>query len=277
MSMNADHLSCKDENGSIIFEDTSFSIGNGSRTAVLSEDLFAASILCHSISGILPRTHPVYRLAGNVRIGREDLFSLTIQARVNRITYVPEHSELLLSGVKDSVFGEVALSLELRGHEPEAIGAAVDTTLKNLGIDSLRERSPEELSGGERQKVALASVFVSQPEILVLDNPSLYLDGEGIRSLISIIRDYRGTVIISDPNPLLWAAVVDGFLLMVRNRFIPCGMKEFIDKALSAHSAIELPPWLDTLNRLRGKNIPVDLPASTVAADSIAILSGVVR
>lgn len=71
---------------------------------------------------------------------------------------------------------EVAFNLENRGTHPTVIRQAVQRILHNNGLWSRKDNSPHDLSGGERQKLALADWLVSQPQILILDEPTAFLD-----------------------------------------------------------------------------------------------------
>lgn len=95
---------------------------------------------------------------------------------------------------------EIAFALENLGVAPSEIDARVTEVLRRFGAGHLRKRMTAELSGGEKQRVALASVMVFRPPILVLDEPDSYLDEPGKRALEEELREIRSqtpnTVII---------------------------------------------------------------------------------
>jgi energy-coupling factor transporter ATP-binding protein EcfA2 len=277
MKIDVRHLHCYDENDALLFGDSTFSIESGQKIAIVTKNSFTASLLCHALGGIQSRIHPAFRLSGSVFLQNMDILTMDIHERIKLITYVPPDSDLLLSGVKDTVFGEVALSLELRGIPRVDIMSKVTDTLNEFGIFHLSDRNPDELSGGERHKVSLATIFVSHPSTLILDNPSLYLDGSGLRALIKIIRNYPGTVIISDPNPLLWGAVASGFICQTNRSFHYVESTSLVESILTGSWEIESPPWLDVLGRLRKHGINTPTLNSTNAADGTAIIRELMR
>jgi energy-coupling factor transporter ATP-binding protein EcfA2 len=274
MKFDAINLSCFDESNAPLFGDSTFSIPPGGKVAIVIENSFIASLLCNALGGILARIHPAYRLTGSVLIDGTDILHMDIHERIKLVTYVPPESELLLSGVKDTVFAEVALGLELRGLPVDEIFQRVTDMLKKLQIDHLSERNPDELSGGERHKVSLATVFVTRPSTLILDNPGLFLDGPGLRSLIRILRNYTGTVIISDPNPLLWGAVATGFILGGNQSFYYAEPDVVTGRIITGNWASESPPWLDVLKKLKETDYGVPIPGSTGITDAVRALRG---
>ena len=89
-----------------------------------------------------------------------------------KIGYVFQNPFTQISGVKETVFEEVAYGLENFGVPVEEIVERVEAIMKLTHIDSLAEKNPLELSGGQMQRVALASVLVLEPDILIIDQPA---------------------------------------------------------------------------------------------------------
>ena len=88
-----------------------------------------------------------------------------------------------------SVEADIAFPLENLGLPREEIRDRVEWALKLLGIEELRKRSPFELSAGQKQKVAIASVLAMKPKILLLDEPTSSLDPVSAKNLIDAIID----------------------------------------------------------------------------------------
>ena len=101
-----------------------------------------------------------------------------------------------------SVEADIAFPLENLGLPREEIRERVDWALKLLKIEELRSRSPFELSAGQKQKVAIASVLAMKPKILLLDEPTSSLDPVSAKNLIDAIielnRKHRLTILISE-------------------------------------------------------------------------------
>lgn len=101
-----------------------------------------------------------------------------------------------------SVEADIAFALENIALPREEIRERVDWTIKVLGIEDLRERSPIELSSGQKQKVAIASILAMKPKIMLLDEPTSSLDPVSAKQLIELIaelnRIYGLTIVITE-------------------------------------------------------------------------------
>lgn len=109
-----------------------------------------------------------------------------------RIGFVFQNPDVQL--FNPSVFDEVAFGpLQLRWPRAQ-IRDRVDAMLDSMGISHLRDRAPHRLSGGEKKRVALASVLVTDPEVLLLDEPSAALDPLSQAQIIALLRSWRNGV-----------------------------------------------------------------------------------
>jgi energy-coupling factor transport system ATP-binding protein len=125
---------------------------------------------------------------------------------------------------------DVAFGLEVLCTPARVIEEKVDAVLAHLGITHLRRRMPHLMSGGEQQMSALAGVLVLDPEILVLDEPTAYLDPEARLSVMTSMRHLaeQGKVIIWITHDMKEAASADRVILMDRGRVAMQGVPEEI-------------------------------------------------
>jgi energy-coupling factor transport system ATP-binding protein len=125
----------------------------------------------------------------------------------------PENQLFALSVEKDVAFG-----LENLGIPREEMRKKVDWAMNQTGIYDLRERSPHEISGGQQQRVAIASVLAMEPEIIVLDEPTSFLDplsAEKIFEVIYALNKKQGiTVILVEHRLDLTAKYTDHLIVM---------------------------------------------------------------
>ncbi len=84
---------------------------------------------------------------------------------------------------------DVAFGLENLGVPRHEIRERVDWALQMTGIEDLRERAPHELSGGQQQRVAIACVLAMQPDVMVLDEPTSFLDPLGAQKIFEVISE----------------------------------------------------------------------------------------
>jgi energy-coupling factor transport system ATP-binding protein len=125
----------------------------------------------------------------------------------------PENQLFALSIEKDVAFG-----LENLGVPREEIRKRVDWALMQTGIYDLRERSPHEVSGGQQQRVAIAAVLAMQPEIIVLDEPTSFLDPLSAERIFEVIHELNKklgiTVVLVEHRLDLTAKYADHIIIM---------------------------------------------------------------
>jgi energy-coupling factor transporter ATPase len=149
------------------------------------------------VAGLKVSEHPIYELAKHVGLVFQN----------------PENQLFALSVEKDVAFG-----LENLGVPREEMRKRVDWALELTGIYDLRDRPPHELSGGQQQRAAIASVLAMQPEVMVLDEPTSFLDPLSAKKIFDVIYDLnrklRITVILVEHRLDLTAAYVDHIIIM---------------------------------------------------------------
>lgn len=125
-----------------------------------------------------------------------------------------------------TVFDELAFGPLQLGWPRERILAAIDEMAARLGIAHLRTRSPHRLSGGEKKRVALASVLIMAPEVLLLDEPTTALDPEsqgGIIRFLAGARDTTQTVVTATHDLHLVEAIADHVIVLAAGKIAAQG------------------------------------------------------
>ena len=178
-----------------------------------------------------------------------------------KIGYVFQNPFTQISGVKDTVFEEVAYGLENFGVPTEEIERRVVEVMKMTDIEALAMKSPFDLSGGQMQRVALASVIVLEPDILIIDEPTSQLDPEGTESVFAIIKTLKEkekTIILVEHKIDLIAEYADEVLVFQGGQVIASGDK---GKILSDMSLLErgasLPQVAVLGSMLRERGLPI--------------------
>lgn len=119
---------------------------------------------------------------------RHDDFALSFRRQVALVFQNPD-----IQLFNPTVFDEVAFGPLQMGWSSADVVARVNDTLGVMGISQLRDRAPYRLSGGEKKRVALASVIVLDPEVLLLDEPTSMLDPRSQSQLIDLIENWKGS------------------------------------------------------------------------------------
>jgi energy-coupling factor transporter ATPase len=149
------------------------------------------------VAGLKVPEHPTYELAKHVGLVFQN----------------PENQLFALSVEKDVAFG-----LENLGVSREEMRKRVDWALELTGISDLRDRPPHELSGGQQQRAAIASVLAMQPEVMVLDEPTSFLDPLSAKKIFDVIYDLNRklemTIILVEHRLDLTAAYTDHIIIM---------------------------------------------------------------
>ena len=178
-----------------------------------------------------------------------------------KIGYVFQNPFTQISGVKETVFEEVAYGLENFGVPVEEIERRVVEVMQMTDIEALAEKNPFDLSGGQMQRVALASVIVLEPDILIIDEPTSQLDPEGTESVFAIIKalkEKRKTIILVEHKIDLIAEYADEVLVFKEGRMIAAGDKQEILSDLSLlEQGAALPQVAILGSRLKEKGLPI--------------------
>ncbi len=144
-----------------------------------------------------------------------------------RIGMVFQHPEDQF--IEDTVYGELRFGLDNIKLPQKIIKLRTDSILENFGLAPLRDRHPLTLSGGERRRLALASVIAMEPEYLILDEPFMELDYPGIKDLLSILVTlHKGglgmCIVTHDVGKIL--AHSDRLVIMKEGRVVSAGPSE---------------------------------------------------
>jgi energy-coupling factor transport system ATP-binding protein len=145
-----------------------------------------------------------------------------------------------ISGVRDTVLAEIRFTLENLQNVPPNADQRIRALLGQLGIEHLANRKPTSLSGGETQRVALATMLIAHPPVLLLDEPTTALDYGAQDKLRRIIRSLKGsvTVIVTDTHLDFGLAAADDIAIVDHGRNIIQGPPPVILSRLGELTAL---------------------------------------
>lgn len=164
------------------------------------------STLLRTLNGLVPHFHGG-RWAGSARVGSLDVIETATARLAREVAFVFQDPER--QAVAATVEAEVAFGLENLGVTAEEIPGRVGEALERAGAGHLRGRRLAQVSGGERQRVAVAAALASRPRLLVLDEPTSQLDPAGASLVFEACRRVAaaGTaVVVAEHRPWLFPA-----------------------------------------------------------------------
>lgn len=181
-----------------IFENVSFSLDSGESLAVLGPSGCGKSTLCLCISGLIPRVYPG-NLSGQVLIFGQNIRDLSLAQTVSKLGIIFQNpaTQLFSPTIEDELaFGPENLCLDR-----EEIGLRIEKILKTINMESYRFDNPNSLSGGQQQLIAIASVLMLNPEIIICDEIMSWIDDEGkeiIKKVLESLKEEGKTIIMVD-------------------------------------------------------------------------------
>lgn len=181
-----------------IFENVSFSLDSGESLAVLGPSGCGKSTLCLCISGLIPRVYPG-NLSGQVLIYGQNIRDLSLAQTVSKLGIIFQNpaTQLFSPTIEDELaFGPENLCLDR-----EEIGLRIEKILKTINMESYRFDNPNSLSGGQQQLIAIASVLMLNPEIIICDEIMSWIDDEGkeiIKKVLESLKEEGKTIIMVD-------------------------------------------------------------------------------
>jgi len=224
------------------------------------------SSLCRCFNGLIPHFYGG-RVTGNVAVQGTDVISHSTKELATKVGMIFQDPENQL--VAMDVEREIAFGLENLAFPKMLIAKRLEESLDTLGISALRHRQVHELSGGEKQKVAIASVLALHPGILVLDEPTSELDPKSAEEVLSVVErlnDELGlTVILIEHRLDRVAQHVDRLIMMSHGEVIADGdPRQVLSSKKPVEIGVGVPPITKLVQGMRERGINIDKTPLTV-------------
>jgi energy-coupling factor transporter ATP-binding protein EcfA2 len=203
-------------------EDVSFSISAGEFVAIAGANNSGKSTLCYALAGVIPHLYQG-EMQGRVLIDGTDNKDKTVSEIALHAGLVLQVPASQMSGVRYTVFEEIAFGLENRGVPRKTMLKKVKKILTLMGLEEYAAHSPFHLSGGQQQRLALATVLAADPSILILDEPTTFLDPQGANLVFDILRQLQQqgkTIVIAEQKADLIAEYADRVLAFDKGRLV---------------------------------------------------------
>jgi energy-coupling factor transport system ATP-binding protein len=246
-------------------EDMSFEVERGEFLGIIGHTGSGKSTLIQHLNGLLKPT------SGQILLNGQDIWEdpkkiRSVRFQVGLVFQYPEYQLFEETVYKDIAFGPANM-----GKTGDELDRCVREAAKLVGIrDDQLDKSPFELSGGQKRRVALAGVIAMEPKVLILDEPSAGLDPAGRENLLANIRDIhrnRGTTILMVSHSMDEVAQnVDRILVLKSAHVLMSGTPKEVfaraDELLSA--GLDVPQVTRVAMRLRQQGLPIDPAVYTV-------------
>ncbi len=192
-------------------------IEEGEMIGVMGHTGSGKSTLIQHFNGLLRPT------SGRILLDGKDIWEKkenirNVRFKVGLVFQYPEHQIF-----EETVFKDIAFGPKNMGLDEKEISRRVHETAESIGLsEELLERSPFELSGGQKRRVAIAGVMAMEPRILILDEPTAGLDPAGRDKILGLIKDYhkktKKTILIVSHSMEDIAGFADKILVMNKSR-----------------------------------------------------------
>ena len=215
-----------------ILKNINLDIKKGEFWAVIGKNGSGKTTLCNVLRRFVLDFYKG-ELKGKITLESKELKDYSAKEIVQKVGFVFQNPFTQISGVKETVFEEIAFGLENLALDAEYIRKRVEETLKLLRIEELKDKNPYELSGGQGQKVALASIIAMDPEIMVIDEPTSQLDPKGteeIFEIIDILKKEGKTIILVEHKLELIAEYAEKVMVLDEGEMILSGNTEDVLK-----------------------------------------------
>ncbi|MFX0166798.1 MAG: energy-coupling factor ABC transporter ATP-binding protein [Promethearchaeota archaeon] len=225
--------------------------------------------LIRCMNGLIPQFYSGF-YKGKVFINEKDTSNTPIAELSTDVGIVFQNPENQLIAM--NVEHEIAFGLENLGIPSKEISKRIKESASLTEIEHILDKAPFELSGGEQQRVAIASILVLEPKILILDEPTALLDPYMAKKIINLIKEIQVernlTILISEHRLDLVLPFADQMVLISNGEVVEYGSRDDVLNGKHFQNLMLNKPVIYTIfNRLKNENlfsgkIPASIPAA---------------
>ena len=236
----------------------SFCVEKGEFIGIIGENGAGKSTLSQALIGLVPQFYKG-AYGGTVLVDGLEAGKTPVSEMCRKVGLVFQNPFNQLSGARDTVYEEVAFGMQNLGVERDEMRRRVREALKLLDIWQYRDRNPFDLSGGQMQRVAIASILVMQPEVILLDEPTSQLDPAGSEEVFAAVDSLTRsgiTIFMIEQKIEKLAAYCDRILLLKEGRQIAFDTPRKIFSLENLEEMGVQPPAFTRICRDLGKALP---------------------
>ena len=258
----------------VALDDVSFDLFDGEIAGLIGHTGSGKSTMLQQLNGLLRPSE------GTIVVEGKEITSPTAVLRDVRrsVGLVFQYLEYQL--FEETIAKDVAFGPRNLGVPEDQIEERVRKSLELVGLDydEIHDRSPFDISGGQKRRAAIAGVLAMEPHVLVLDEPTAGLDPEAHRDIIEMIKriheERKGIIVFVSHNMMDVAELSDHVIVMDRGRIITVDTPKnvFANRALLEGIGLDVPPVTAFMHDLKSRGIDVGTDALTYDEASDAIL-----
>jgi cobalt import ATP-binding protein cbiO 2 len=247
-------------------DNVSLEINDGEFIALIGHTGSGKSTLIQHLNGLL-KANEGKILINDFDITAKDVSLVDIRKKVGLVFQYPEYQLFEETIEKDIAFGPRNLGLS-----EEEINQAVRDSMSLVGLDyeKSKDKSPFDLSGGQKRRIAIAGVLAMKPEILILDEPTAGLDPKGRDDILSNIKEIhereKNTIILVSHSMDDVAKLADRLLVMNHGKveFFDTPIEVFKNETRLKEIGLDVPQVLQLANQLREKGFEISSEILTI-------------
>lgn len=254
-------------------KDINLEIRDGEFVLITGPSGGGKSSLCRCLNGLIPHFYGG-RMRGKVEVNGLDISKHPTRELATRVGMVFQDPENQL--VTTDVEREIAFGLENLAFPRSVIARRIEEALDAVGIPTIRHRQIHELSGGEKQKVAIASVLALHPDILVLDEPTSELDPRGAEEVLTVVERLNNelgiTVILIEHRLDRVVHYADRIVLLDDGHIVADGEpREIFNNGRASQIGVGVPPIIELSHRLKDEGFELNHTPLTVKEGRIML------
>lgn len=245
------------ERGNEVLKNITLNIKKGKKTVFLGENGSGKSTLFLIINGLLKAEKGnMYFEGKKVLHGKKNLEEL--RKKVGIVFQDPE-----IQIFAPLVFQEISYGPENLGYSKEKVEENVDRAMKEMNIEELREKPCHHISYGQKKRVSIASVTAMEPEVLILDEPTAWLDSRNTKGVLGILENFSKagkTLIVSTHDTDFAYEFADYVYVLNKGEIVREGKREevFSDLKFLKGLSLNIPNQIKIMAYLREKGMNVD-------------------
>ncbi len=214
----------------LALDDISFSVKSGEFIGIIGRNESGKSSLCQAIAGLIPNFYKG-AYGGKVLIDEIEVKKVDVDELCQKVGIIFQNPFNQVTGSKLTVYEEISFGLENMGIARDEMKQRIDEAMELLDISRYKDRYPFDLSGGQMQRMAIASIIAMKPEVIILDEPTSQLDPQGREEVFLAVQKLSKqgiTIIMVEHNMEKIAAYSDRIALLNEGKLIAIDTPQII-------------------------------------------------